>query len=209
MTAHHIANVLEDGYIENRMLNAFPGTLGYGLEELRYMQKESMASVTQLIEREEAGSCHKFESVLQLILAYAKFGVIKYGDEPLSDERVQTVFGLMDPIDRAIVTHSAKDRLLVVSLILIRCWDIIKDFLEICKQRQEESAASGGSASASEMISEVLGAIAGSSGLASGDSSLFPKRVKQWKQAQPLPPAPGPGRKPKRAPDLKKIPGLA
>ena len=101
--------------------------------------------------------------------------MIKYGDEPLSDERVQTVFGLMNQIDHALITHSAKERCQVVSLILIRCWDTIKDFLEICKQRQEDSAASGGSASASEMISEVLGAIAGSSGLASGDSSPVPE----------------------------------
>ena len=72
--AHHISNVLEDGYIENRMLNAFPGTLGYGLEELRSLQQKDMASVTQLIEYEESGSCHKFESILQLILSYAKFG---------------------------------------------------------------------------------------------------------------------------------------
>ena len=173
--AHHISNVLEDGYIENRMLNAFPGTLGYGLEELRSLQQKDMASVTQLIEYEESGTCHKFESILQLILSYAKFGIIKYGDEPLSDERVQTVFGLMDQIDHALITHSAKERCQVVSLILIRCWDTIKDFLEICKQRQEDSAASGGSASVSEMISEVLGAIAGSSGLASGDSSPVPE----------------------------------
>ena len=173
--AHHISNVLEDGYIENRMLNAFPGTLGYGLEELRSLQQKDMASVTQLIEYEESGTCHKFESILQLILSYAKFGVIKYGDEPLSDERVQTVFSLMDQIDHALITHSAKERCQVVSLILIRCWDTIRDFLEICKQRQEESAASGGSASASEMISEVLGAIVGSSGLASGDSSPVPE----------------------------------
>ncbi len=35
MVAHHISNVIEDGYIENRMLGNFPGTLGYGLEKLR------------------------------------------------------------------------------------------------------------------------------------------------------------------------------
>ena len=101
--------MLEDGYIENRMLNAFPGTLGYGLEELRSLQQKDMASVTQLIEYEESGSCHKFESILQLILSYAKFGVIKYGDEPLSDERVQTVFGLMDQIDHALITLPGRE----------------------------------------------------------------------------------------------------
>ena len=174
IAAHHIANVLEDGYIENRMLNAFPGTLGYGLEEMREMQKENMASVAQLIEHEEAGSRHKFESILQLILSYAKFGMIKYGDEPLSDERVQTVFGLMDQIDHALITHSAKERFLVVSLILIRCWDTIRDFLEVCKQRQEEAATSGNSTSASEAVAEVLRSIVGSSGLANGSTSPVP-----------------------------------
>ena len=134
------------------------------------MQKESMASVTQLIEREEAGSCHKFESILQLILSYAKFGMIKYGDEPLSDERVQTVFGLMDQIDHALMTHSAKERFQVVSLILIRCWDTIRDFLEVCSQRQEEAAASGSSGSASEAVAEALRSIIGSSEFAGGST---------------------------------------
>lgn len=33
--AHHIWNIIEDGYIESRMLNQFPGTLGQSLEFLR------------------------------------------------------------------------------------------------------------------------------------------------------------------------------
>lgn len=175
--AHHISNVLEDGYIENRMLNAFPGTLGYGLEELRSMQKESMASVTQLIEREEAGECHKFESILQLILSYAKFGFIKYGDEPKSDERIQTVFGLMDEIDEAVLTHSTKERFKIVTLILIRCWDTIKDFLELCKERQEEAAAYGSTETAAETLSQILQAVSGSSCLAKGSSAPVPDLV--------------------------------
>ncbi len=182
MVSHHIANVLEDGYIENRMLNAFPGTLGYGLEELRKMQKESMASVTQLIEREEAGEIHKFESLLQLMLSYAKFGMIKYGDESLSEERIQTIFGLMDDIDRALLTHSAKERFQVVTLILIRCWDAVKDFLELCKQKQEEAAASGGTETAAETLSQMLQAIAGSSSIASGSSAPVPDSEEQEEQ---------------------------
>ncbi|MBQ9686184.1 MAG: nitric oxide reductase activation protein NorD [Oscillospiraceae bacterium] len=173
--AHHIGNALEDGYIENRMLNAFPGTLGYGLEELRKDQENHMATVTQLIEWEESGEHHKFESLLQLILSYAKFGTIKYGDEPMSDERIQTVFGLMDDIDRALLTHSAKERLRVVSLILIRCWDTIRDFCELCKERQEEAEASGGgSLSPAQTLSQILQSIAGSSHIGSGNSAPVP-----------------------------------
>ena len=180
---HHIANVLEDGYVENRMLNAFPGTLGFGLEEMRSVQKASMATVTQLIELEEAGDCHKFESILQLILSYAKFGFIKYGDEPKSDERIQTVFGLMDEIDEAVLTHSAKERFKIVTLILIRCWDTVKDFLELCKERQEEAAASGGTETAVETLSQILQAISGSSGLAKGSSAPVPDGTEADKSA--------------------------
>ena len=141
-----------------------------------------MASVTQLIEREEAGEIHKFESLLQLMLSYAKFGMIKYGDESLSEERIQTVFGLMDDIDRALLTHSAKERFQVVTLILIRCWDAVKDFLELCKQKQEEGAASGGTATAAETLSQMLQAIAGSSSIASGSSAPVPDSEKQEEQ---------------------------
>ena len=40
--AHQISNVIEDGYIENRMLAQFPGTLGYGLETLRELHFQQM-----------------------------------------------------------------------------------------------------------------------------------------------------------------------
>ncbi len=169
LVAHHISNVLEDGYIENRMLNNFPGTLGYGLEQLRELHFKEMPTVTQLIEDEESGSRHIFESILQIMLSYAKFGEIKYGDEPLSDERIQTVFGLIPDIDKALLNHSGKERLQVVSLILVRCWEYVQDFMEICKQRQEEAEASGGTASIAETLSEILQSIAGSTGIGSGN----------------------------------------
>lgn len=51
--AHNIWNILEDAYIENRMLNNFPGTLGYGLEDLRELHFSQVSTVTELIEAEE------------------------------------------------------------------------------------------------------------------------------------------------------------
>ena len=63
MIAHYISNVIEDGYIENRVLNNFPGTLGYGLEKLRERHFEQILTVTQLIEQEDEES-HIFESIL-------------------------------------------------------------------------------------------------------------------------------------------------
>lgn len=51
MVAHHISNVLEDGYVESRMLAQFPGKLGYCLTTLRNQQWEEMPTVSQMIDR--------------------------------------------------------------------------------------------------------------------------------------------------------------
>lgn len=169
--AHYIANVLEDGYIESRMLAQFPGTLGYCLEILREQQFESMPTVTQLIEQEDDGSHHIFESIMQLMLSYVKFGEIKYGDEPLGDERVQTVFKLISELDSAIINPSGKERYNIVNLILVRCWDYIEDFMEICKKRQEEAAATGGESTIAQTLSEMLQSIAGGSSAGEGSST--------------------------------------
>ena len=174
MVSHYISNVIEDGYIENRMLNNFPGTLGYGLEKLREQHFEHIETVTQLIENEDEGK-HIFESILQIMLSYVKFGEIKYGDEPLSDERIQSVFGLITDIDSALMSKSGKDRLNVVNMVLVRCWDYIESFCEECKKRQEEAKASGGSTSLAETLSEVLGAIAGGSEMGEGNSTPVPE----------------------------------
>lgn len=173
--AHHISNVIEDGYIENRMLNNFPGTLGYALSEYRKVKYELIPTVTQLIENEENGDRQLFESILQIILSYALFGEIKYGDEPLSDERIQTVFGLITDIDSALMSHSGKERLSVVNLILVRCWDYIESFCELCKQRHEDAERAGGTADIAETLSEILQSVAGSSQIGAGSSTPVPE----------------------------------
>lgn len=173
--AHHISNVIEDAYIENRILAQFRGTLGSCLEALREQQYESIPTVTELIEKEDDGNCHIFESILQIMLSYVKFGEIKYGDAPLSDERIQVVFKLIHDLDAAIVNPSGKERLKVVNLILVRCWDYIEDFLEICKKRQEEAKASGSTESLAETIAQLLQAMAGSSVSGEGSSTPIPE----------------------------------
>ncbi len=171
MVAHHISNILEDGYIEERMLSNFPGTLGMGLQAMRAIHFDQLSTVTQLIEEEADGEHHLLESILQVMLSYAKFGKIKYGDEPLSDLRIQTVFGLITEIDRALMTQSAKERLDIVNVILIRCWDHIKDYCEICKERQKEAADAGDAVTVIEILEKRLGSVAGSSSIGTGDSA--------------------------------------
>lgn len=165
--AHDIWNVLEDAYIEHRFLKQFPGTLGYGLEILRERQWKLMPTVTQIKEKEEEGG-HIFYSILQVMLSYAFYGEIKYGDEPLTDERIQTVFGLITEIDQAVMVKAAKSRFNVVNTILVRLWDYIEDYLEELKKHRDEMTAAGQSISAEELLEAGLGSLIGTSTSATG-----------------------------------------
>ena len=171
----YISNIIDDGYVENRMLANFPGKLAYGLEELREIHFEEVPTVTRLIELEETEDRHIFESIAQIMLSYAKFGEIKYGDEPLSDKRIQVVFSLINDIDTALMSRSGKERLGVVNTIMVRCWDYLQDFCEECKKRQEEAEAAGGTSSIAQTLSEVLQSIAGGSTAGTGSSSPVPE----------------------------------
>ncbi len=178
--ASFIANVLEDGYIESRILAEFPGVLGYNLTVLREQELEDMSTVTQLIEKEDDGSGHIFQSILQIMLSYALFGEIKYDDTPLSDERIQTVFKLIPQIDDAITNTSAKNRWKTVSLIMVRCWPHIEDYIELCKKHQDDAIASGTASTAGEILRGLLGIIVGSSaeGTGSGTPVAGSERMK-------------------------------
>ena len=169
--AHQISNVLEDGYVENKMLNNFPGTLGFGLETYRECKHKEIPTVTDFIEQEENDGRHIFESILGIMLSYVLFGEIKYGEEPLTDERISTVFGLLDEIDNSLMTSSGKERYNAVNMILVRCWDYVKDFCEVCKERQKEAAAAGGESSVAQTMAQILQSIAGGSEMGTGNST--------------------------------------
>ncbi len=169
--ASEISNVIEDGYIEDRMLLNFPGRLKYGLESLRDIHFEQMPTVTQLIEEEDDGKRHLFESILQNILSYVKFGEIKYGDEPLNDVRIKTVFDLILDIDSALISNSAKDRIRITNYILVHCWEYLSDYLEECKKRHQEAVASGAAGTISETLAGMLGSITGGSLTGTGDGT--------------------------------------
>ena len=170
--ACHLWNILEDGYIEGKMLNSYPGVLGYSLESWRTNQFEEQPTLTQAIEAESENG-HIWQTVMQLMLSYVLFGELKYGEEPLTDERVQMVFSLLPELDRALTEPSAKDRWDVVNIILVRCWPYIKDFLELCEKLAEEAEASGsgGDGNLSDILAGLLSALAGASGEAEGETA--------------------------------------
>lgn len=160
--AHEVCNVLEDAAMENRVLEQFPGTLGQALDFVRAWQWREMPTVTQLKEREAQGT-PVFYSLLQLFLSYGKFGELKYGAEPLSEENIQTVFELLPLLDDDLRATSGKNRWNTVNCILIRCWEHVREYLEALKRRYEEKKASGGTGSVFSQLEEELSTLVGGS----------------------------------------------
>ena len=160
--AHEISNVLEDAAMENRVLEQFPGTLGQALDFVRAWQWREMPTVTQLKEREAQGT-PVFYSLLQLFLSYGKFGELKYGEESLSEEHIQTVFELLPLLDDDLRATSGKNRWNTVNCILIRCWENVREYLEALKRRYEEKKASGGTGSVFSQLEEELSTLVGGS----------------------------------------------
>ena len=169
--AHEISNVLEDAAMENRVLERFPGTLGQALDFVRAWQWREMPTVTQLKEREAQGT-PMFYCLLQLFLSYGKFGELKYGEEPLSEEHIQTVFELLPLLDDDLRATSGKARWNTVNCILIRCWEHVREYLEALKRRYEEKKASGGTGSVFSQLEEELSTLVG--GSTRGEGSTAP-----------------------------------
>lgn len=136
--AANINNIIEDGYIEDRVLRFFPGSIGQGLRFVRQLHYEDMPSVSELIE-EESEERPTIMSILQMILSYVKFGKLKYGDAPLSDERVQLIFDLLPVLDRAVQSGNVSDRFAATNTVLMKAWKYIKSFLESIRHSSESS----------------------------------------------------------------------
>lgn len=181
--AQEIGNVLEDAAMENRVLEQFPGTLGQALDFVRAWQWREMPTVTQLKERENQGT-PMFYSLLQLILSYGKFGELKYGEKPLSEEHIQTVFDLLPELDKDLQTRSSKNRWLTVNFILIRCWEQVRDYLEALKHRFQNSG-SGTGGSIFSLLENELSALVGDSTRGEGSTAPVSEMVEGLSLPQP------------------------
>lgn len=171
--SHDILNILEDGYIENRMLLDYPGILGSSLQKLRQVRFEDYSTMEDMIDQEADGG-HIWLSIRSGLLSYMLWGELKYGGTPLSDERIQMVFSLLGDLDKALVSRDARDRCRTANMILIRCWSHIKDLLESIKEQADNAASEGGgsgSGDPNDLLSTLLSALAGGSEEGTGETS--------------------------------------
>ncbi|MDR3313878.1 MAG: nitric oxide reductase activation protein NorD [Oscillospiraceae bacterium] len=161
--AHDLANILEDGYIDNKMITQYPGVLGQSLNALNRDMFKNAPTLTQMLEQEDGGESHIWCSITNLMLSYLLTGELKYGDEPTSDERVQVVFSLLPELDQSLLC-SAKERLNIVNTILVRCWPYVKEFLEYCVEQSKKDGTG-------DPAGVVAGMMPGASAAADGDTT--------------------------------------
>lgn len=167
---HDIMNILEDGYIEQRMIAEYPGVLGQNLQARRASTFADMPTLSQVIENEpEQG--HVWLTIQQALLSYMKWGELKYGDTPLTDERVQVVFGRLPELDKALLSRDLRDRCRAANLIMVRCWHYIKDFLDHCEEMAEQATPGGDDSVAVGILQQLVSALAGASAAAEGSSA--------------------------------------
>ena len=132
---------------------------------MRLGYREQLPTITELKEKEGGDKGLILFSIMQIMLSYALYGDIKYGEESVDDERVQAVFKLLTKIDYSIMSREYKDRLNVVNEIMICCWEYVRDFCE----RSKALTAMG--EELSDVIEGEFSSLVGISVVGSGDSS--------------------------------------
>ena len=121
----YISNIIEDGYVERMMKLRFPGTVAIGIQLKNIKQAEMAASVNDMVEQKY----DEITIVTNLLLQYVISGTIE-NQEGVSNEYTDFLTECIPLLDTALNEDSAKERMLAVHLLMIRCWKYIKPLLD-------------------------------------------------------------------------------
>ena len=103
----------------------FPGTVAIGIQLKNLKQAEMAASVNDMVEQEY----DEITIVTNLLLQYVISGTIE-NQEGVSNEYTDFLTECIPLLDTALNEDSAKERMLAVHLLMIRCWKYIKPILQ-------------------------------------------------------------------------------
>lgn len=140
--ALQLSNIMEDGYIEDRMLRTFPGSLGYGLEKARAAHWEEIEPLEVMLVNEQIGNRHPLATLEQLILEYVKFGELKYAPELKDHERIHRIYSIIPLLDQMLDEDDSKKRFGFVNSLVCELWSEIKDYLDYCEKKAQEQGNS-------------------------------------------------------------------
>lgn len=101
-------NILEDGYIESRIMDDYPGSFKDFLKSVRSVHWELMPTINTV----EANKNPIYYKMFQLLLEYAKYGRLKYCDEEeLKLPCVKLLYRIMPYVDKFLVENNGLERI--------------------------------------------------------------------------------------------------
>lgn len=123
--ALHVNNILEDVYIEARMIDAFPGVYRTGILLNSLRQVELIPSITA---QQESGY-HEYAIVLNLLLQYCRTGdVNNLGG--YTGPYLNALYDCIPTIDEALYNDDARERYTATNILVIKLWPYIKQLIE-------------------------------------------------------------------------------
>ena len=134
--AMYISNIIEDGYVERMMKLRFPGTVAIGIQLKNLKQAEMAASVNDMVEQ----GCDEITIVTNLLLQYVISGTIE-NQEGVSNEYTDFLLGCIPLLDNALNEDSAKERMMAIHLLMVRCWKYIKPLLNKIEDAKNSTKA--------------------------------------------------------------------
>lgn len=156
-----IWNSLEDGYIEYRFLDEF----SYRLYRtcLKLLRKIHLKSFKSLQEMKEEEKCEeeKLLTILNLLLAYCKYGKMIAKKEEWKDERVQVLIDLMPYINEYNENDDIHERYRALNEIIVLLEPLISDYLKALEENKTDMSNlrdNTGDADSAESNSQSSGA---------------------------------------------------
>lgn len=147
---HTIMNILEDAYIEESLYRVMSGILLDGLNYLRYHQRKSIPSLTDMLSHISTEGYDMFSCVSDLLLSYAKFGLLKYdwrNEEESKSLPIQWIRRIAPYVDPILTEGSTTKRITAINLTFLALWPIIKDHVMSVPEFEDGSLAKSESTS--------------------------------------------------------------
>lgn len=135
-----LMNIIEDGYVERRMINEYPGMLGYSLQKMRIFSACAERTMESLYEDLEQKKLYPFEVIEMAMLKYITTQTIYWGTVPATAE-VRMRFEEVKPLlDQALLTHNQKGRLEIINRIMIKLADELVQMVKDMAKKQKDSS---------------------------------------------------------------------
>lgn len=133
-TAKALENILEDGYVDARMTDAFPGRFarGIALNNVRY--SETVPDLQNMVDQKY----YDHSILLNLLIQYVRVGEVNNLSE-YQGEFMDKLIEFIPVMDGCIRDEDARSRCLAVTTILIGMWPILQRCFDALRQMQQDT----------------------------------------------------------------------